>query len=223
MECDPVQIVFGIAELRDMILNHPARRPHPIAIALRTAADTAREAGGPCDWDGPPGTEPIDYWAGCTFLSAQSDGSIYAADSFASFRCWILLSRRIPRAAQRGRKRRLRDGEAARDRNIQSFPNPYCGQDSTFWNWTPLPSGPPGTLAILQQLVVPDTSDLILAARHYERGFPVPDTSKVCGIDITVYYAKDKLLDIARDACPPDAQPDPSLHKADIVRHILAH
>ena len=72
-------------------------------------------------------------------------------------------------------------------------------------------------------MVVPDTSDLVLAARHHERGFPVPDTSKVCGIDITVYYAKDKLLDIARDACPPSAQPDPSLDKADIVRHILAH
>jgi hypothetical protein len=46
---------------------------------------------------------------------------------------------------------------------------------------------------------------------------------KPCGVGLTIRYGRRALFEIARDACPPNEQPDPDWSKADIVRHILAH
>ena len=86
----------------------------------------------------------------------------------------------------------------------------------------------PAAARVQQDELVPDISELL---RNYRwagavdsgTGLPVLSSPLPCGAGLSVSYAKDKLLDIARDACPPDAQPDPSWDKVAIVRHVLAN
>lgn len=51
----------------------------------------------------------------------------------------------------------------------------------------------------------------------------LPRAWDVCGIGLSLSMPRTALLAIALTECPPDAQPDPCLSKADIVRHILKH
>ncbi len=248
MELSAAEKVFAIPELRCLIEYTFRGKMHPIAFGIQSAVaarrggagrphtrETFREAWAdgtiPVDEENttPDNAEMNHRWAVEQYMRAEHDGSMYGANNIAYCKAVYRLAQTSP-SPGRGRfglLRRPLPGETARPGLAVDSRRRPCARDcasSLWWNWVPLagddetgPRAPPGTLALLQAQLLPDVADIIRSAGRKRVH------SKPCGIGLTVGYAKNKNLDIARDACPPDEQPDPAWPSRRIVRHILAH
>ena len=242
MEPTAAQKVFAIPELRCLIEYRFGGKIHPVALCIKTAAtERIAQYGHPLA-QGPiarvqaaaaPSRTSLEHaWATEQYLRAEDDGSMYDAENITTHYSLYRLGQNLP-APGRGRfgllRRPLSGATIRTGLAVDSRRQLYAGDgadchSSLWWNWVPLtgnhenaPGAAPGTLALLQARLLPDIADIIRSR------IEVPVVAKPCGVGLTVAYKKDKLIDLARYACPADAQPRPEWDKTRIVRHILAN
>ncbi len=229
--------VFSIPELYRIICHEFRGLVSPCAMALEEAKAEYEERPRPgeCDWTGNNFGSRHAHAIQMFTDASDSGGTIHDMEHVnycrAVYSCRVALP--APGRGRFGLLRRPRSGrgqplwpalsrESVDSRRI-AFRGSRCSEH-IWWNWEPvIPDGdehraaPLGTLALLQARILPDVAEVIRSQAH-SAVYSVP-----CGIGLTVGYAKNKLIDIARDACPSDSQPSAAWDKPRIVRHILAH
>ncbi len=230
--------VFGIPELYRIICHGFRGLVSPCAMAIE-AAKTEHDDADTQEWyrqlEHAPASRRMHIKSVHRFVDAGFDGSIHDAGHLSYCRGVHSCNRShdSARVARFGLLRRpLRGAATVPAEPVDSLrrASPNECNAHIWWNWIPvMPSAgargqrpsrclaPPGTLALLQARLLPDISDIIRSEAHHTIH------SKPCGVGLTVGYRKDKLIELARDACPADAQPRPEWDKPRIVRHILAN